>query len=95
MSDPSISTTEIVVTIDGKRQRITRTPGPQDGTVVERWPDRGLVFSERAWLGTHWAKSLRWSAAINAGGRPFEATERAEGFTSRRAAVRWLIAHAG
>ncbi len=38
--------------------------------------------------------TVRWAAAVNPTGEPFEATTRVEGLSSRRAALRWLLANA-
>lgn len=87
MADPETVTT----TIDGRRYTITRAPGLQDGTVVERLDGVGLIGSERAWRGSHWAKTPKWYAALNRSGLPGEASFRVEGLASRKAAWRWLI----
>lgn len=88
-----MSAETVTVTVDGTRYTITRTAGPQDGTVVERYPGLGLVFSERAWLGHRWASTVRWAAAVNPTGEPFAASARVEGLRSRRGALRWLLAN--
>lgn len=80
-----------MVTVEGQRYDVQRTDGAAPGTVVERFPGIGLVGSDRPWRGSTWAKSLRWWAAVNPTGEPGKALERAEGFTSRRAAVAWLL----
>lgn len=94
MSRGPARTETVVVTHEGQRYRIERThdvAGP--GTVKEYWPGRGIVCSERRWLGHRYAARLSWYAAINPTGEPFKATARAEDFPSRRAAIRWLLAH--
>ena len=63
--------------------------------IVERWLGIGVVGGIRACRGHSWAKSVRWYEAVNPTGEPFQATAHADGFTSRRAAVRWLLANAG
>ena len=78
-----------------------RTDGPA-GTVVERFArvtgdplhtGIGLVGSERGWRGHTWARTPTWYAAVNPTGLPGQATARQEGFTSRRAALTWLVSH--
>jgi hypothetical protein len=80
----------VVVTAEGRRYRIERHDGLPD-TVTEYWPGRGVVSSERAWLGHDFAKRVTWYAAIKPTGEPFKATERVEDLPSRRAAIRWLL----
>ena len=93
--DSAAATRVETVTFDSKRYRIERTAGCGRGTVVERWLGIGVVGGIRAWRGHSWAESVRWYAAVNPTGEPFQATVRADGFASRWAAVRWLLANAG
>jgi hypothetical protein len=84
----------VIVTFASRRYRIWRRPGLQPGTVSEFWPGRGVVGSERRWLGSDWVKHPTWYAAINPTGEPWKATGQVEDLPSRRAAIRWLLAHA-
>jgi hypothetical protein len=82
----------VTVQHEGRQYRIQRRPGLTTGTVREFWPGRGVVGSERAWLGHRHAARPTWYAAANPTGEPFKATARAEQLPSRRAAIRWLLA---
>jgi hypothetical protein len=84
----------LTVIFEGTRYRILRRPGLVERTVEERWPGRGIVASERLWLGYDYSERLRWYAAINPACEPFRALERVDNLTSRRAAIRWLLARA-
>lgn len=91
-ADPS-STETRSVRHDGHRYRIERTRdvlGP--GTVREFWPGRGVIGSQRTWLGHRHAARPTWYAAVNPTGQPYRATARQEQLPSRRAAIRWLLA---
>jgi hypothetical protein len=55
----------ITVTHDEQRYRVERTEGYARGTVVERFAGMGLIGSHRRWLGTHFARSVTWWAAVN------------------------------
>jgi len=77
---------------EGRRYRIERGPGVTAGTVREFWPGRGLIGSQRVWLGDRHAARPTWYAAVNPTGQPYRATVREERLPSRRAAIRWLLA---
>ena len=78
----------MVVTVGGQRYAVEQTNGSA-GTTVERIVGRGLIGSERDWLEGRHARTLGWWAAVNPTGQV--ATARKEGFTSRRAALLWLL----
>lgn len=92
--NPTSPAETVTVTVDGCRYRITREPGYQPGTVTERFPGIGLIGSTRAWRGHTWAKTAKWFAAVNPTGEPGGATAYADGFSTRLAAARWLVAAA-
>jgi hypothetical protein len=83
----------VTVQHEGRRYRIERTRGVLGpGTLREFWPGRGVIGSQRAWLGHRHAVRPTWYAAINPTGQPGRATARVEQLPSRRAAIRWLLA---
>lgn len=86
------NTETVTVRHEGRRYRIERGPGLQAGTVREFWPGRGVIGSQRAWLGDRHAARPTWYAAVNPTGQPYRATVRKEQLRSRRAAIRWLLA---
>ena len=76
-SDSAAATRVETVTFDSKRYWIERTAGyGGPGTFVERWLGIGVVGGIRAWRGHSWAESVRWYAAVNPTGEPFQATAR-------------------
>lgn len=92
MAADASSTETVTVQHEGRRYRVERTRdvlGP--GTVRELWPGRGVVGSERRWLGDRYATRPTWYAAVNPTGQPYCATARTEQVRSRRAAIRWLL----
>lgn len=86
--------TEIItITHAGKRYRVQRSDGLQDGTETIRFPGVGLVGSTRRWMGHTWAVHPKWYAAVNPTLQPGGVTRKAEGLPSRRAAISWLLAN--
>ncbi|MGQ0575736.1 MAG: hypothetical protein ACT4RN_16265 [Pseudonocardia sp.] len=78
----------------GCRYRVVRRRDVNGrGTVQEFWRGHGVIGSEKRWLGGRYAARLSWYAAVNPAGKPFAASERRTDLSSRRAAVRWLLAH--
>ena len=76
------------VTVDGERYRVERITGCGGRrTVVERLA-RHRCRRRHPGVARHsWATSVRWYAAVNPTGGPFQATAQADG--SRRGGPRW------
>jgi hypothetical protein len=56
----------VTLTYRGRRHRVYRTAEPAGaGTVKEYWPGRGVIGSNRKWLGHRYTERLYWWAAVN------------------------------
>jgi len=86
------STTRVTVQHKGRRYRIERSSGVAAGTVREVWPGRGVIGSQRPWLGDRHAARPSWYAAVNPTAKPYGALAYQERLPSRRAAICWLLA---